>query len=171
MLSIFRTDDLEEMDLFHKLKAVNRLLSQLVDGYQMTDRLSVARMRLLIRLAVASEMGQPEGVLPSDLSRMLGVSRNTVSALLNGLEEQGLVERHLHPTDRRQFLIQITSDGLDMVHSRAPVFAEFVASLFGDLSAEERVNLRVLLDKLFGVLVEHANAMGLCTPVTETENP
>jgi DNA-binding MarR family transcriptional regulator len=168
MLSIFRLEGMEEMELFHQLKSVSRLLSYLVDGYHMDDRLSAARMRLLVRLAVAHEMDHPDGIMPSDLSRFLGVSRNTISALLNGLEEQGLIERHLHPSDRRQFLIQITPEGLEMAHRRAPLFAEFVSDLFKDFSAEERENLKALLGKLHVLLSERAGARGH-GPVTDGE--
>jgi DNA-binding MarR family transcriptional regulator len=114
-------------------------------------------------------MGNDQGLLPSELSRFLGVSRNTVSALLNGLEEQGLIERHLHPTDRRQFLIRITPGGHDLVCARAPEFGAFVASMFEVLSLEERATLLALLDKLYESLRDQAAAMGLFVPGTEPE--
>lgn len=167
MADIFSTEDMSKFELFRKLKTVSHLLSHLAGEYRKDVKLSQARMRLLIWLAVSDRMGNTWGLQPSELSRFLGVSRNTVSALLNGLEEQGLIERHLHPTDRRQLLIRITPGGHDLVCVRAPEFGAFVASLFETLSPEERATLLTLLDKLFEGLLERAAAMGLYVPDTE----
>ena len=160
LFGIFGVEDMESLDLFRHITAVAHLVSSLKGGYRQDSPLSAARMRLLIRLTADTEMGNTAGLSPSELSAFLGVGRNTVSALLNGLEEQALIERHLHPTDRRQFLIRITPAGQDTVHTRAPVFAAFVADLFSALSAEERATLLALLDKLVKSLVEKVAAMG-----------
>ncbi|NLX09278.1 MAG: MarR family transcriptional regulator [Chloroflexi bacterium] len=161
MASIFGLDDLTPLHLFRHLYFITNLFGQITGDYRKEGRISAARMRLLMRLEIGQELGEEEGLSPSDLSQYLGVSRNTVSALLNGLEEQGLVERHLHPTDRRQFLIRITPVGKARLHEHAPQFAAFVNSLFGDLSADEQQALLALLDKLFTYLVQRAQAMGL----------
>jgi len=168
MADIFSTEDMSKLELFRKLKAVSHLLSHLAGEYRKDVKLSQARMRLLIWLAVSDRMGNERGLLPSELSRFLGVSRNTVSALLNGLEEQGLIERHLHPTDRRRLIIRITPGGHDLVCARAPEFGAFVASLFEALSPEERATLLALLDKLFKGLLDRAAAMGLYVPDAES---
>jgi DNA-binding MarR family transcriptional regulator len=169
MSDIFNTEDMSRLELFRRLKAVSHLLGHLAGEYRKDVKLSHARMRLLMRLAVSARMGDDQGLPPSELSRFLGVSRNTVSALLNGLEEQGLIERHLHPTDRRQFLICITPGGHDLVCARAPEFGAFVASMFEVLSLEDRATLLALLDKLYESLLDRAAAMGLFVPGTEPE--
>jgi DNA-binding MarR family transcriptional regulator len=169
MADIFSTEDMSRLELFRRLKAVSHLLGHLAGEYRKDVKLSHARMRLLMRLAVSDRMGDSQGLLPSELSRFLGVSRNTVSALLNGLEEQGLIERHLHPTDHRQFLICITPGGHDLVCARAPEFGAFVASMLEVLSPEERATLLALLDKLYESLLDRAAAMGLFVPGTEPE--
>jgi len=167
MADIFSTEDMSKLDLFRKLKAVSHLLNHLAGEYRKDVKLSQARMRLLIWLAISDRMGNDWGLQPSELSRFLGVSRNTVSALLNGLEVQGLIERHLHPTDRRQLLIRITPDGHDLVCVRAPEFGAFVTSMFETLSPEERATLLTLLDKLFEGLLDRATSMGLYAPDAE----
>jgi DNA-binding MarR family transcriptional regulator len=164
MAELFGVQDMRELDLFRKLKIASHLLGHLIQHYHHGDRLSPARMRLLIWLKVDTELGREMGLSPSELSHFLGVSRNTTSALLNGLEEQGLIERQLHPIDRRQFLIRITQAGDELVDRRAPDFAAFVVELFAPLSPEERTTLMVLLDKLLEGLVDKANEMGLHAP-------
>jgi DNA-binding MarR family transcriptional regulator len=151
MAELFGSENTEQMELFRRLKAVAHVLNHLSGDHRKDGHLSSARIRLLIRLKI-----DPDGLEPSELSRFLGVSRNTVSALLNGLEEQGLIERRLHPSDRRRLLIQITPAGEEMVETRVPKFGGFVATLFDPLSANEQHLLRGLLDKLLdGLIAKH----------------
>jgi DNA-binding MarR family transcriptional regulator len=169
MSEVFGIQDMEVLDLFHHLKAVSHLMSHLMGEYRKDGELSQARMRLLIRLVIDNKLGIDTGLQPSELSKSLGVSRNTISALLNGLEEQGLIERHLNPTDRRQFLIRITPAGDELVHTRAPQFAAFVASFLDNLSLDERRTLFALLDKLYTRMLERAVEAGINVPGIDPE--
>jgi DNA-binding MarR family transcriptional regulator len=166
MSDIFLIEDMGELELFRRLKAVKHLLSILTEAYCPKNTLSHARMSVLIWLLVKEKLGAESGLSPSELSKHLGVSRNTVSALLNGLEEQKYIERHLHLTDRRQFVIQITPTGRDLVHTNAPQLASFISDLFVDLSAEERDTLFTLLEKLYESMLNRAIALGLQTDTT-----
>lgn len=161
MAEIYQVDDMRDMNLFRLFWGIIHLVDDLKGERRPEGQLSSARMRLLIRLTVDNRLGRETGLLPSELSDHLGVSRNTVSALLNGLEEQGLIERHLHPTDRRQLLIRITPAGEALVHERAPEFAAFVSGLLSALSVEERETLSILLAKLLNSLAAQADAAGL----------
>lgn len=60
---------------------------------------------------------QREGfdVKPSEISRHLGISSASTTALLDRLERQGSVERVSHPTDRRSILIAPTDRAFDEV--------------------------------------------------------
>jgi len=136
------------MALFFRLKLATHLIGQHLSAQLKEDALSHARMRLLILLMVEKHHGNETGLLPSELSHRLGVSRNTVSTLLNGLEAQGLIVRQLHPDDRRQWLIRLTPEGEALVRQRAPEFATFVNTLFQGLSEQEQQTLIALLDKL-----------------------
>jgi DNA-binding MarR family transcriptional regulator len=70
-----------------------------------------------------------------------------VTSLVDGLEERGLVERRLHPTDRRAKTIALTSEGdrtrlelLDRLHEPPPGLAA--------LTLAEQRTLRDLLAKI-----------------------
>jgi DNA-binding MarR family transcriptional regulator len=169
MRDLFGVESLEIFNLFRRLKFVSHLLGYLNGEYRKDGELSGARMRLLINLTLAKRLGNPEGVLPSELSDHLGVSRNTVSALLNGLEEQGLVERHLHPTDRRQLLIRVTPAGEATVQDRAPAFAQLLERIFGGLAPDDRATLITLLDQIAEALRREAEALGLSHPCPAQE--
>ena len=134
-------------DLFRQIKITGHLLGSLTGADTTEGRLSSARMRILMRLAVEKKRGGV-GLSPSDLSRFLGVSRNTVSALLNGLEDQNLVARDLHPTDRRQFIITLTPEGENVYTTHSPKFAHYLEQIFSALTHDEQNILLDLLTKL-----------------------
>jgi DNA-binding MarR family transcriptional regulator len=98
----------------------------------------------------------PQGVTPTALSRFQGVSRNTISSLLRGLEEQGYVERTLDPHDYRVFRIRLTNAGREVVRSLAPERVAFMNQLAAGLSLAEREELIRLLEKLHDSIMAHA---------------
>src|SRR5690349_8214351 len=64
---------------------------------------SDARLQLIRSLSC----GGPR--IMSDLSDALDVTPRNVTALVDGLEGEGLVRRKAHPTDRRKTLIELTA--------------------------------------------------------------
>lgn len=165
LAEVFQIEDMSKHTLFRQMKMVNHLLRLLSGEFRKEDNTpSHPRMRLLIHLEVNSRMGNNDGVLPSELSQWLGVSRNTVSALLNGLEKQGLIQRHLHPEDRRRLQIRLTDDGHALVQDHAPKMGSFINYLFDPLTQEERDTLSALLDKLLVGMLAQATKAGIDVP-------
>lgn len=48
-----------------------------------------------------------------EVAGRLGVDRTTMVALVDGLEDQGLVERRRSPADRRKNIVELTPEGRD----------------------------------------------------------
>ena len=167
MSNIFLIENINEFNLFRRLNAVTYLLTLLGNVYCKAAPLSHVRKRILIWLVVKECRGDEAGISPSDLSQYFGVRRNTVSALFNGLEEQGFIERHLHPTDRRQFVIQITALGRDALGTYAPQFAAFARDLFAGLTSEEHNMLLSLLEKLHKSMLEQAATLDLSADASD----
>lgn len=120
--------------------------------------LSGPRWLLLLRLYVEEERGKRLGLPPSYLSRCQDVTKNTISVLLRGLEEQGWVERSLDPDDRRVFRIRLTAAGRELVRTSAPARLAHLNALVDDLGAEERRQLIQLLTKLHRSLTDRSEA-------------
>jgi DNA-binding MarR family transcriptional regulator len=104
--------------------------------------ISYARMRLLGAL----HCGGPQ--IMSSISDELGVTRRNVTALVDALEEEGLVQRKPHPTDRRATIIELTEQGFETTKSMYEEHRVAVAELFADLSEEDRGELTRLLGSL-----------------------
>ena len=100
-----------------------------------SDAVSYVRMRLLTALKGDGE--QSMGRLASGL----GVTPRRVTALVEALEADGLVERHPHPTDGRSTLVTITDGGLKAQQAGWEQHRAEVAQAFGDLSRSQQAQL------------------------------
>ena len=107
-----------------------------------------------MRLLWEENSGNYSGLTPTDLSHNQHVSRNTVSALLRGLEDQGLIERKLDEDDHRVFRIALTQTGRRIAQEMAPRNVDHLNSLVGAMSTLDQIQLIDLLSKLYQSLLE-----------------
>ncbi len=161
--TIFNIEDSSSIELFVMLQRVAHL-SRLLDDQPSGDLgLSGSRWRLLLRLLIEEELGNGAGLTPTVLSHSQRVSKNTISALLRGLEAQGLIQRALDSADLRAFRIQLTQAGRDYLHNTTPRRLEGLNRLLSGLDPQEREQLTMLLEKLqrslFGP-IHHPNEGG-----------
>jgi DNA-binding MarR family transcriptional regulator len=147
-------DDVRGFELFsllHMLANVSDALAGQFDG----DRdVSSARAGILMRLFVDDTMGIDSPLTPTELSRFQNVSKNTISSLIRGLEDQGLVTRELDQVDKRVFRLKITDSGKQLVKEFVPRKAQLMNSLTSGLTPEELDQLLALLQKLRGSLIK-----------------
>jgi DNA-binding MarR family transcriptional regulator len=105
-------------------------------------KLSRGRFVVLIMLHVS-----PGGEMCcSDIADSVGVSRATITGLLDGLERDGLIRRVDHPEDRRRITITLTANGRRLLDRMLPDHFRRVANVMTDLSKEDRRKLIELLN-------------------------
>lgn len=115
-------------------------------GAQLTrNGLSQGRFMVLMLLD-RSPAG--EGILPSEIAEQLGVTRATVTGLLDGLEKCHLISRQMHPEDRRAFCIELTPKGRQFLADMLPEHYRRIAGLMAHLDHEEQRQLVKLLSKV-----------------------
>jgi DNA-binding MarR family transcriptional regulator len=86
------------------------------------------------------------------LADALGLSARNMTAVADSLEQDGLLRRVAHPTDRRATLLELTDDGLAAADkSLVPRLAE-ISRLFDELSPATRDTLRGTLATLVAAL-------------------
>ncbi len=85
---------------------------------------------------------------PTTLARTLGVTKATITGLLDGLEKDGYLKRNHVKTDRRRISVALTKKGVEYLKSTIPGHVKRVTSLVKGLSKEEMRNLVNLLEKL-----------------------
>jgi len=102
---------------------------------------STSRLRLLESLHCEGAQKM------SDLADALGVTPRNITALVDGLEEEGMVRRVAHPTDRRATLIELTKEAPDPVELMAAHRAA-IGELFGCLTDDEKADYLALTQRL-----------------------
>lgn len=94
-------------------------------------------------------LGHPEhGQSPSELADRAGVTRATMTGLLDGLERDGLISREPHPEDRRTITARLTPKGHGFLQEILPDHFRRVSALMRHLSERDRQNLVALLSKV-----------------------
>jgi DNA-binding MarR family transcriptional regulator len=88
------------------------------------------------------------GMLPSELADRSGVTRATITGLLDGLEREHLVRRENHAHDRRKAVVFLTLEGQKQLDAILPGYYEQINLLMGELSQGDKEGLVDLLVKV-----------------------
>ncbi len=83
---------------------------------------------------------------PSVLAEKAGVTRATMTGLIDGLEQNGLVERVYTKDDRRSVLIRLTDAGQDKLDAVMPDYYRRVRKCMQALDDEKRAQLQKILE-------------------------
>ena len=86
----------------------------------------------------------------------LGVDRTTMVALIDSLQDKGLLSRHPHAQDRRRNVIELTDHGKDTLHRATQASDDAERALLAPLSPPDRRRLRDALQ----LIVAHRTAGG-----------
>jgi DNA-binding MarR family transcriptional regulator len=85
---------------------------------------------------------------PADLAEKAGVTRATITGLLDGLERDGLVKRSPDPENRRSIQVKLTATGHQFLEKVRPGYCRWFTSVVEPLNQDERQQLLVLLEKI-----------------------
>jgi len=88
------------------------------------------------------------GVSQQALAEHLGVMPSRMVALVDELETKGIIERQRSTEDRRNYALQLTERGRQVLGELSRVAVEHEESLCAALSKEERVQLRDLCRRM-----------------------
>jgi DNA-binding MarR family transcriptional regulator len=85
---------------------------------------------------------------PAELADAAGVTRATMTGLIDTLERDDLVKREPDPDDRRMMSVRLTAKGEKFLRNFLPVHFKTIAGLMGTLTESERKTLVRLLGKV-----------------------
>jgi len=92
---------------------------------------------------------EPESPMcPSDLASKCGVTRATMTGLIDGLQRDSMVKRGPHQGDRRMMQVRLTADGIKFLDDILPEYYRRLAKLMGNLSETEKVSLEDMLARI-----------------------
>ena len=162
LLEMSNGEDTSGLEMVNLMRMIMHVIdARVAQNPELTD-LSGPRMGILMRLLAEEDRGNPHGLAPTLLSHYQHVKKNTVSSLINGLEEQGLVERTLNPEDKRGFQIRLTPAGRERIVSSMPTRMKCINEMTAGLTSAEKKQVIENLSKLRGSLVGSKPGMSAC---------
>ena len=82
------------------------------------------------------------------VAERLGVDRTTMVAIVDALEDKGIIARHPDSEDRRRNVVELTPAGQDLLHRATAASDAAEAELLAPLSPAEGEQLRDLLARV-----------------------
>jgi DNA-binding MarR family transcriptional regulator len=89
-----------------------------------------------------------DGLSQAELSNRSQIDRTTMGGIVDRLEKEGLVERIIHPDDRRAFQVFLTKHGKDLEEELCAVANRVLVKVNSPLTMEEQSTLVLLLEKI-----------------------
>lgn len=78
-----------------------------------------------------------KGLAPNELATRCGVTRATITGLIDGLERDGIVRRMADEIDRRSYQVQLTEKGQELALVVFNEHVEWLSTVFGGLTSIE----------------------------------
>jgi DNA-binding MarR family transcriptional regulator len=122
-------------------------LTRLIRNQRVDMTVTLTQLSAMATLANAGPMSAGE------LASRERVQPPSMTKVLANLEERGLVRRAVHPSDKRQAIIEITDAGQELLESERRTRDAWLSRRLAELTPEERALLRnvvPILDKLAG---------------------
>jgi len=133
----------EVLDAYQRFREADTAMTlRIRSATGMSDN-EIAIVRYLLR-ARSSE----HDVMPSEISRHLGISSASTTALIDRLERAGMVERVSHPTDRRSILVAATDRAEEKIATTHDAFEQRLSDLSARLDEQERRDVVAYLTAL-----------------------
>ncbi|MEA3195022.1 MAG: hypothetical protein QOD26_3355 [Betaproteobacteria bacterium] len=148
--TIARADDHRALRIWLRLLTCTQLIEKRVRvGLREQFATTLPRFDLMAQLE-----RYPEGLKMNELSRLLMVTGGNVTAIVDQVEKEGLVERLDEPADRRAFRIRLTPAGRKTFAEMARAHEDWVVEMLSGLSRREQDELLKLLAKAKSSAVE-----------------
>src|SRR5499427_10623828 len=93
-------------------------------------------------------IGLSPGLSQQELARRLAILPSQLVALLDELEERGLIERRQDATDRRTYALHLTKSGRDVAEQMGRIAREHDDAVCAALDIHERQQLNALLGRI-----------------------
>ncbi|PHC82963.1 MarR family transcriptional regulator [Bacillus wiedmannii] len=137
--------DIASVELCLNFLQTARKVSDAFQVYFSKFGLSEGKFIILMLLLRESD----HALIPSELAEKAGVTRGTITGLLDGLEKDDWIKRQHNKNDRRKWIIILTEEGKKRLVSILPEHYKKTAGLMGQLTPDEKDVFYSLLLKIY----------------------
>ncbi len=141
-------------DLFLDILRTGEAVSSIEASYLGAHKITPGRFAVMLLLGIDESIVRK----PSELAEMIGVTRATMTGLLDTLERDNYVGRTLDPTDRRSMRVVSTPECRELLKQVLPGYFRIIASVPSNLSTEEQTEFLRLTAKIKAGLVAEKKA-------------
>src|SRR5437660_4428508 len=142
--TIARSEDHRALRIWLRLLTCTGMIERVVRS-RLRSRFSTTLPRFDL---MAQLERHADGLKMNELSRLLMVTSGNVTAIVDQLEKEGLVERFDEPADRRAFRIHLTRAGEKTFTEMARAHEEWVVELLAGMNRRDQDELLRLLAKV-----------------------
>lgn len=142
-------------DAFLNLLRTGDDVFAVVDRFLSSHDISQGRFTVLMLLGMECDDDEEEEdrpATPAGLAEQAGVTRATMTGLIDTLEKDRLVVREPDANDRRTIHVRLTREGRAVLDAMLPDYFQCVADILRPLSEPERKKLVRLLQKIQAAL-------------------
>ena len=136
----------ETAKLSHQLVEFYEKLSSWEQGVVKHSGLSPAQMHTI------EIVGHSGSLRMKELAKKMGITTGTLTVMIDRLEQQGLLKRTPHETDRRSYLIALTPKGQDLFAEHHQYHLRLTEEITATLSSGEQHLFSGVLGKILGQL-------------------
>lgn len=131
-------------DLFLTALRTGEAVSEVEARYLAEHNITPGRFAVMLLLGVEQSVTRK----PSELAELIGVTRATMTGLLDTLERDDYVRRAIDPTDRRSMRVESTPACRELLKKVLPGYFRLISAIPATLSAEEQAEFIRLSRKL-----------------------
>ncbi|HOG07348.1 MAG: MarR family transcriptional regulator [Syntrophales bacterium] len=134
------------------MKPEDCIFFQLAKAHQLGSRFLAQKVAALnitpVQALVLGFLADEDGITSSELGKRTELDSATMTGLLDRLEAARLLERRVHPADRRSIQIHLTDPGRTLAAEAVRSIVEANREFLDILTERERKELRGLIRKL-----------------------
>ena len=121
--------------------------SDVLTGFEkMLKNYGLSQGRFLVLIVMNGQPGKL--TTPSILAEKIGVTRATMTGLIEGLAKDGFIKRYSHSSDRRKQNLKLTDKGVSLLENLLPDYWSRIYNLMKGLTEKEERQLVQLLRKI-----------------------
>jgi DNA-binding MarR family transcriptional regulator len=133
------------------------LMDRTIGRYQRAIRLAIEQAEGPSRLTMPQlrclqAITKDGTALTTQLARQMHVAVPTMTSMIDGLSDRGLVGRHPDPADRRQVRIVMTDEGRAVLERYQTIMHERLRTLLSHLTATQKKRLLVAMHDMAAML-------------------
>lgn len=132
------------VEAYLSIVVTGNAISRAIESYLARHDIAPGRFGVLMYLLRKKERRG----LPSAMAEWLGVTRATITGLLDGLERDGLVRREPHDRDGRMTHVALTAKGQACLDRLLPDYFRMTGGMVASLDERERRTLTRLLGRV-----------------------